>query len=102
MNHVHISSVIPVSNMKYHVLVTLRRITICNCTFRKRRGHQPTGILITTAKATGFSSVSEMLHKSADRTNNEKDCADMTADHEKVGTLLSHIMHPALLWLLVR
>ena len=29
--------------------------------FRKKRGHQPTGILVHTAKATGFSSVSEML-----------------------------------------
>ncbi|KAK9116108.1 hypothetical protein Sjap_015055 [Stephania japonica] len=35
---------------------------ICNCSFcMKRRGHQPTGILAHTAKATGFSSVSEML-----------------------------------------
>ncbi|KAK9106945.1 hypothetical protein Syun_022956 [Stephania yunnanensis] len=35
---------------------------ICNCSFcMKRRGHQPTGILSHTAKATGFSSVSEML-----------------------------------------
>ncbi|KAK4416513.1 Cell division cycle-associated 7-like protein [Sesamum alatum] len=40
---------------------------ICNCSVcMKRRGHQPTGILITTAKATGFSSVSEMLLKGAD------------------------------------
>ncbi|XP_010265236.1 PREDICTED: uncharacterized protein LOC104603026 [Nelumbo nucifera] len=36
---------------------------ICNCSFcMKKRGHQPTGILVHTAKATGFSSVSEMLH----------------------------------------
>ncbi|KAF9618267.1 hypothetical protein IFM89_000902 [Coptis chinensis] len=35
---------------------------ICNCSFcMKRRGHQPTGMLIHTAKATGFGSVSEML-----------------------------------------
>ncbi|GMH30600.1 hypothetical protein Nepgr_032443 [Nepenthes gracilis] len=36
---------------------------ICNCSFcMKKRGHKPTGILVHTAKATGFSSVSEMLH----------------------------------------
>uniref|UniRef100_A0A7N0UI40 DDT domain-containing protein n=1 Tax=Kalanchoe fedtschenkoi TaxID=63787 RepID=A0A7N0UI40_KALFE len=34
----------------------------CNCSFcMKKRGHKPTGILTHTAKATGFSSVSEML-----------------------------------------
>ncbi|XP_031398600.1 uncharacterized protein LOC116209177 isoform X2 [Punica granatum] len=36
---------------------------ICNCSFcMKKRGHQPTGILVHTAKKTGFSSVSEMLN----------------------------------------
>ncbi|KAK6913487.1 Zinc-finger domain of monoamine-oxidase A repressor R1 [Dillenia turbinata] len=36
---------------------------ICNCSLcMKKRGHQPTGILVNTAKASGFSSVSEMLH----------------------------------------
>ncbi|XP_042519407.1 uncharacterized protein LOC122093188 [Macadamia integrifolia] len=36
---------------------------ICNCSVcMKRRGHQPTGLLVHTAKATGFSSVSEMLN----------------------------------------
>ncbi|KAK4279816.1 hypothetical protein QN277_011532 [Acacia crassicarpa] len=35
---------------------------ICNCSqCMKRRGHQPTGQLVRTAKASGFSSVSEML-----------------------------------------
>ncbi|KAF5181603.1 Cell division cycle-associated 7-like protein [Thalictrum thalictroides] len=35
---------------------------ICNCSFcMKKRGHQPTGILVHTAKATGFRSVSDML-----------------------------------------
>uniref|UniRef100_A0A803LKN9 DDT domain-containing protein n=1 Tax=Chenopodium quinoa TaxID=63459 RepID=A0A803LKN9_CHEQI len=35
---------------------------ICNCSFcRKKKGHKPTGILAHTAKATGFSSVSELL-----------------------------------------
>ncbi|XP_057522259.1 uncharacterized protein LOC130802317 [Amaranthus tricolor] len=36
---------------------------ICNCSFcRKKKGHKPTGKLVHTAKATGFSSVSELLH----------------------------------------
>ncbi|XP_052205183.1 uncharacterized protein LOC127810008 [Diospyros lotus] len=36
---------------------------ICNCSVcMKKRGHQPTGILVHTAKAEGFSSVSELLH----------------------------------------
>ncbi|GAV75644.1 zf-4CXXC_R1 domain-containing protein [Cephalotus follicularis] len=36
---------------------------ICNCSFcMKKRGHRPTGMLVYTAKATGFSSVSEMLN----------------------------------------
>nr|XP_016439054.1 PREDICTED: uncharacterized protein LOC107764996 [Nicotiana tabacum] len=35
---------------------------ICNCSFcMKRRGFQPTGILVHAAKATGYSSVSDML-----------------------------------------
>ncbi|CAO2825444.1 unnamed protein product [Amaranthus hypochondriacus] len=36
---------------------------ICNCSFcRKKKGHKPTGKLVHAAKATGFSSVSELLH----------------------------------------
>ncbi|VFQ99934.1 unnamed protein product [Cuscuta campestris] len=39
---------------------------ICNCSFcMKKRGYQPTGILVHTAKATGFTSVSEMLQVKA-------------------------------------
>ncbi|KAF9619064.1 hypothetical protein IFM89_004422 [Coptis chinensis] len=35
---------------------------ICNCSFcMKKKGHQPTGILVHTAKATGFQSVLDML-----------------------------------------
>ncbi|XVF80438.1 hypothetical protein PTKIN_Ptkin15bG0073100 [Pterospermum kingtungense] len=35
---------------------------ICNCSFcMKRKGHKPTGILVHTAKATGYCSVSELL-----------------------------------------
>ncbi|KAL1536901.1 hypothetical protein AAHA92_29477 [Salvia divinorum] len=45
---------------------------ICNCSVcMKRRGHQPTGALTNTAKATGFSSVTEMLI--AEGLDNEKD-----------------------------
>ncbi|XP_052197578.1 uncharacterized protein LOC127804687 isoform X2 [Diospyros lotus] len=36
---------------------------ICNCSLcMKKRGHRPTGILVHTARATGFSSVSDMLN----------------------------------------
>ncbi|KAK1357518.1 Zinc-finger domain of monoamine-oxidase A repressor R1 [Heracleum sosnowskyi] len=36
---------------------------ICNCSYcRKKQGHEPTGILSHRAKATGYSSVSELLH----------------------------------------
>ncbi|KAL0332495.1 UNVERIFIED_CONTAM: Cell division cycle-associated 7-like protein [Sesamum calycinum] len=57
---------------------------ICNCSVcMKKRGHQPTGILITTAKETGFSSVSEMLLKGAQSFNHEKVGADMVASFKK-------------------
>ncbi|KAK6150966.1 hypothetical protein DH2020_015898 [Rehmannia glutinosa] len=47
---------------------------ICNCSVcMKRKGHQPTGILINTAKATGFSSVSEMLLRGAEHLNHERE-----------------------------
>ncbi|CAL9067697.1 uncharacterized protein LOC103976670 isoform X1 [Musa acuminata AAA Group] len=37
---------------------------VCNCSCcMKKKGHLPTGILIHTAKATGFSSVHELLYK---------------------------------------
>ncbi|KVH92329.1 Zinc-finger domain of monoamine-oxidase A repressor R1 [Cynara cardunculus var. scolymus] len=36
---------------------------VCNCSIcMKKRGHQPTGMLVQMAKAGGFSSVSDMLH----------------------------------------
>ncbi|KAL1566581.1 hypothetical protein AAHA92_02176 [Salvia divinorum] len=53
---------------------------ICNCSVcMKKKGHQPTGILINTAKKTGFSSVSEMLLKGAQRLSCEKDVAVIAA-----------------------
>ncbi|CAI8594140.1 unnamed protein product [Vicia faba] len=40
----------------------------CNCSIcMKRKGQQPTGLLVYTAKASGFKSVSEMLSKKASR-----------------------------------
>ncbi|KAA8547818.1 hypothetical protein F0562_004247 [Nyssa sinensis] len=52
---------------------------ICNCSFcMKKRGHQPTGMLVHTAKATGFSSVSEMLQfGGSDNLGHEKSVKDM-------------------------
>ncbi|KAJ4972521.1 hypothetical protein NE237_005695 [Protea cynaroides] len=61
---------------------------ICNCSCcMKKRGHQPTGILVHTAKATGFSSVSEMLHVT-DPENSalEKTCKDVGASPNKQKT----------------
>ncbi|KAI5684261.1 hypothetical protein M9H77_05489 [Catharanthus roseus] len=46
---------------------------ICNCSFcMKKRGCQPTGMLVHTAKAKGFSSVSEMLQVGGTNLNIEK------------------------------
>ncbi|KAL3637817.1 hypothetical protein CASFOL_018265 [Castilleja foliolosa] len=46
---------------------------ICNCSIcMKRKGHQPTGMLINTAKKTGFSSVSEMLLKGSEHAGSPK------------------------------
>lgn len=63
---------------------------ICNCSLcMKKRGHQPTGQLVQTAKATGFSSVSEMLQiKGYDNLNHEKKIAkDVAASPKKSLTL---------------
>ncbi|XP_042016853.1 uncharacterized protein LOC121764893 isoform X2 [Salvia splendens] len=50
----------------------------------KKRGHQPTGILINTAKATGFSSVSEMLqHFQASLPNKPGKENSVTANKSK-------------------
>ncbi|XP_039044630.1 uncharacterized protein LOC120184162 [Hibiscus syriacus] len=47
---------------------------ICNCSFcMKKRGHQPTGILVRAAKANGFTSVSDMLLlKDSERSGSEE------------------------------
>ncbi|KAK4410219.1 hypothetical protein Sango_0094900 [Sesamum angolense] len=57
---------------------------ICNCSIcMKKRGHQPTGMLISMAKATGFSSVSELLLKGAEHLNHENAVADVVASPKK-------------------
>ncbi|XP_031255873.1 uncharacterized protein LOC116113852 isoform X2 [Pistacia vera] len=62
---------------------------ICNCSCcMKKKGQKPTGQLFYTAKATGFSSVSEMLQiKGHDNLNHEKKIAeDMVVSPKKSGT----------------
>lgn len=56
----------------------------CCALIRKKRGHQPTGILSTTAKATGYSSVSEMLLKGGGISNQENVEPVMTGSPKKV------------------
>ncbi|KAL2498430.1 Zinc-finger domain of monoamine-oxidase A repressor R1 protein [Abeliophyllum distichum] len=66
---------------------------ICNCSIcMKKRGHQPTGILINRAKAIGYSSVSEMLLKGAENLNSQKvventvgPAKEITASKKEVG-----------------
>lgn len=49
---------------------------ICNCSFcMKKRGCQPTGILIHNAKASGFSSVSELLHVQSPKSLSQEEIA---------------------------
>lgn len=59
---------------------------ICNCSFcRKKIGCAPTGILVHKAKATGFSSVSEMLQV-MDPDNSVKNVKEMVAYPRKPAT----------------
>ncbi|KAK4749508.1 hypothetical protein SAY87_026957 [Trapa incisa] len=72
---------------------------ICNCSFcMKKRGQQPTGILVHTAKKTGFSSVYEMLNGSPSKVvhggdqlknetpaSNKKQCQLAVLSPSKVG-----------------
>lgn len=53
-----------------------------NWMFRKKRGHIPTGILVHTAKATGFSSVSEMLQLKGSEVLYEDEGTSLTAPTE--------------------
>ncbi|XVE58720.1 hypothetical protein DITRI_Ditri04bG0191600 [Diplodiscus trichospermus] len=71
---------------------------ICNCSFcMKKRGHQPTGVLVRAAKANGFASVSDMLHLKdfessgsqetidADVSSKKRKAADKGSDVKKTG-----------------
>ncbi|KAK3033855.1 hypothetical protein RJ639_034273 [Escallonia herrerae] len=49
---------------------------------RKKNGHQPTGMLVRTAKATGFSSVSDLLH-----VKGSQNCHDKLT--KEIGALLT-------------
>ncbi|KAK8532239.1 hypothetical protein V6N13_131575 [Hibiscus sabdariffa] len=53
---------------------------ICNCSLcMKKKGHNPTGILVFTAKKTGFSSVSELLQAKGPETfKYERSVKDMS------------------------
>ncbi|KAJ8550072.1 hypothetical protein K7X08_033779 [Anisodus acutangulus] len=61
---------------------------ICNCSFcMKRRGCQPTGQLVKTAKATGYSSVSDMLQTNGiTNIDNIKALKDTSASRKKINT----------------
>ncbi|KAI8544305.1 hypothetical protein RHMOL_Rhmol08G0286100 [Rhododendron molle] len=69
---------------------------ICNCSFcMKKRGHQPTGILVHAAKATGFSSVSELLHVTG--PENAEPAAALPAKRGKENHITGNIdsnLHP--------
>lgn len=54
--------------------------------FRKKRGHKPTGILVHTAKATGFSSVSELLDVKGPDVCQEKVATNKTTSPKKSPT----------------
>lgn len=59
---------------------------ICNCSIcMKKRGCQPTGPLVHTAKATGYSSVSDMLQTNGiDNIDQIKALKDMSASLKKI------------------
>ncbi|MCD9644926.1 hypothetical protein HAX54_033457 [Datura stramonium] len=59
---------------------------ICNCSLcMKRRGCQPTGPLVHTAKATGYSSVSDMLQTTGiDNIDQIKALKDMNSSRKKI------------------
>ncbi|CAN4123600.1 unnamed protein product [Withania somnifera] len=61
---------------------------ICNCSFcMKKRGCEPTGQLVHTAKATGYSSVSDMLQITGiNNIDQIKALKDMSASRKKINT----------------
>ncbi|KAJ7975716.1 Zinc-finger domain of monoamine-oxidase A repressor R1 protein [Quillaja saponaria] len=58
---------------------------ICNCSFcMKKRGYKPTGQLVRTAKASGFSSVSEFMDvRGPDNSGSDKILNDVAASPRK-------------------
>ncbi|KAI3785262.1 hypothetical protein L1987_44378 [Smallanthus sonchifolius] len=61
---------------------------VCNCSIcMKKRGHQPTGMVALMAKASGFSSVSDMIDaKGAQNVSNYKRVKETTASLRKLAT----------------
>ncbi|CAH1421419.1 unnamed protein product [Lactuca virosa] len=66
----------------------------CNCSIcRKKRGHEPTGMLAVMAKAGGFSSVSNMLDvKGAENVSNYKRVKETCTSPRKKETLGEGVM----------
>ncbi|PKA46626.1 hypothetical protein AXF42_Ash019367 [Apostasia shenzhenica] len=64
---------------------------LCNCSLcMKKKGHRPTGMLVHTAKLSGFSSVHELLsHQGADSENILK--KDATASPKKLSLLQEQV-----------
>lgn len=69
----------------FFMIVWCFRFYYNRVSFRKRRGHQPTGVFTNTEKEVGFSSVSEMLI--AERLNHENVGTATNASPENVGAL---------------
>ncbi|GAB4831752.1 hypothetical protein Ancab_005764 [Ancistrocladus abbreviatus] len=76
---------------------------ICNCSFcMKKKGYKPTGILAHKAKATGFSSVSQLLQLQGSVNESKDIIAVLPCKHEEEhildGSFVTNI-HPKLLHL---
>nr|KJB52965.1 hypothetical protein B456_008G285600 [Gossypium raimondii] len=50
---------------------------------RKKRGHQPTGVLVHAAKANGFASVSDMLHLKDSEKSGSQEPVDVAVSSKK-------------------
>ncbi|KAJ0526466.1 putative transcription factor C2H2 family [Helianthus annuus] len=61
---------------------------VCNCSIcMKKRGHQPTGMVVQMAKASGFTSVSDMIvAKGAQNVSNYKRVKETTASPRKLAS----------------
>ncbi|KAI3759013.1 hypothetical protein L6452_06586 [Arctium lappa] len=67
---------------------------MCNCSIcMKKRGHQPTGMLVQMAKADGFSSISDLLHvKGAQNVGSYKRVKETCASPRKLAAPAEGIM----------